>query len=106
MAERWLPKVQEAFDVMPIHKCLNDPYPYWEQSWAYPTIDNPSPPLQAQDPSTPQKPGGSSGSSSTQSGQQQSVGSTTVSTTSGAESYIRTFALYAAMVTLTLGLFA
>lgn len=43
MVEKWLPKLQEQFNVMPIHQCLNDPYPYWEENWVYPTIDNPSP---------------------------------------------------------------
>ncbi|KAI9278741.1 hypothetical protein BDA99DRAFT_422724, partial [Phascolomyces articulosus] len=52
MSERWLPKLQAAFDVMPIHKCINDPYPYWEQSWAYPTLDNPNPPLNQKDPTS------------------------------------------------------
>ncbi|CDS07738.1 hypothetical protein LRAMOSA01687 [Lichtheimia ramosa] len=43
MVEKWLPKLQEQFNVMPIHQCLNDPYPYWEENWVYPTIDNPTP---------------------------------------------------------------
>ncbi|KAI9499204.1 hypothetical protein BDB00DRAFT_948947 [Zychaea mexicana] len=56
MAERWLPKLQQAFEVMPIHKCINDPYPYWEKSWAYPTLENANPPLNQVDPSSPQTP--------------------------------------------------
>ena len=43
MVEKWLPKLQEQFNVMPIHQCLNDPSPYWEENWVYPTIDNPYP---------------------------------------------------------------
>ncbi|KAI8380968.1 uncharacterized protein BYT42DRAFT_634051 [Radiomyces spectabilis] len=38
MAERWLPKLQKHFNVMPIHQCINDPKPYWEESWVYPTL--------------------------------------------------------------------
>ncbi|KAI8978123.1 hypothetical protein BDB01DRAFT_763903 [Pilobolus umbonatus] len=44
MAEKWLPRLQTTFRLMPIHKCLNDPSPYWEESWVYPTLDNPNPP--------------------------------------------------------------
>ncbi|KAI7863359.1 hypothetical protein BDF14DRAFT_1959188 [Spinellus fusiger] len=40
MAEKWLPKLQEAFNVIPIHQCLNDDSPYWEDSFVYPTLDN------------------------------------------------------------------
>lgn len=28
---------------MPIHKCINDAHPYWEESWVYPTLDTPDP---------------------------------------------------------------
>ncbi|KAI9473590.1 MAG: hypothetical protein EXX96DRAFT_487746 [Benjaminiella poitrasii] len=43
LSEKWLPKIQASFRVMPIHQCLNDPHPYWEESWIYPTLDNPNP---------------------------------------------------------------
>ncbi|KAG1439191.1 hypothetical protein G6F56_012368 [Rhizopus delemar] len=38
LSEKWLPRIQKAFRVMPIHQCLNDPHPYWEQGWEYPTL--------------------------------------------------------------------
>ncbi|KAI9319050.1 hypothetical protein BX666DRAFT_1854970 [Dichotomocladium elegans] len=52
MSERWLPEIQKVFDVMPIHQCLNDPYPYWEESWTYPTADNPSLPSEIDHPNS------------------------------------------------------
>ncbi|PHZ12950.1 glycoside hydrolase/deacetylase [Rhizopus microsporus ATCC 52813] len=47
LSEKWLPKVQKSFRVMPIHQCLNDPHPYWEKNWIYPTLDDPNPPRAA-----------------------------------------------------------
>lgn len=44
ISEKWLPQLQKSFNVMPIHKCINDPHPYWEESWVYPTLDSPDPP--------------------------------------------------------------
>jgi hypothetical protein len=44
MSEKWLPKLQETFRVLPIHHCINDPHPYWEESWTYPTLNQPNPP--------------------------------------------------------------
>ncbi|KAI8971940.1 hypothetical protein BDF20DRAFT_995716 [Mycotypha africana] len=44
ISEKWLPKLQKTHRVMPIHQCINDASPYWEQSWVYPTLDNPNPP--------------------------------------------------------------
>lgn len=41
MSEKWLPKLQETFNVMPIHQCINDPKPYWEENWVYPTLEQP-----------------------------------------------------------------
>ncbi|KAG1137508.1 hypothetical protein G6F37_011208 [Rhizopus arrhizus] len=38
MSEKWLPRIQKNFRVMPIHQCNNDPHPYWEESWVYPTL--------------------------------------------------------------------
>ncbi|GAN07679.1 family 4 carbohydrate esterase [Mucor ambiguus] len=46
MSEKWLPILQKTFKVMPIHQCINDPHPYWEESWTYPTLDVPEPPRQ------------------------------------------------------------
>ncbi|ORX54564.1 glycoside hydrolase/deacetylase [Hesseltinella vesiculosa] len=37
VAEKWLPKLQETFNVMPIHQCINDVHPYWEQAFTYPS---------------------------------------------------------------------
>ncbi|KAI9300897.1 hypothetical protein BJ944DRAFT_170057 [Cunninghamella echinulata] len=42
-AEKWLPKLQKSFKVMPIHQCLDDAHPYWEKQWVYPTLSNPTP---------------------------------------------------------------
>ncbi|KAI8056356.1 hypothetical protein BDF21DRAFT_318392, partial [Thamnidium elegans] len=39
ISEKWLPELQKSFNVMPIHKCINDAHPYWEESWVYPTLD-------------------------------------------------------------------
>lgn len=49
MSEKWLPKLQETFNVMPIHQCINDPQPYWEEAWVYPTLDVPEPPRYARE---------------------------------------------------------
>ncbi|KAL1931443.1 hypothetical protein VTP01DRAFT_9585 [Rhizomucor pusillus] len=73
MAEKWLPKLQETFRVLPIHKCINDPYPYWEKSWAYPTLDNEHPPLNPEGSTGGS--GGSSGSSSSSSSSSKSSSS-------------------------------
>lgn len=37
MAEKWLPKLQESFNVVSIQQCLNVSQPYWETNWVYPT---------------------------------------------------------------------
>ncbi|KAI8072278.1 hypothetical protein BC940DRAFT_339325 [Gongronella butleri] len=37
VAEKWLPKLQDTFNVMPIHQCINDAHPYWEESFSYAT---------------------------------------------------------------------
>ncbi|KAI8079457.1 hypothetical protein BDF21DRAFT_494038 [Thamnidium elegans] len=37
MAEKWLPKIQESFNVVSIQQCLNVTQPYWETNWVYPT---------------------------------------------------------------------
>ncbi|KAI8076708.1 uncharacterized protein B0P05DRAFT_545554 [Gilbertella persicaria] len=44
MSERWLPKIQEHFTVLPIHHCIDDSQPYWEEQWVYPTLKDPNPP--------------------------------------------------------------
>lgn len=36
MAEKWLPKIQESFNVVSIQQCLNVTQPYWETNWVYP----------------------------------------------------------------------
>ncbi|KAI9483266.1 MAG: hypothetical protein EXX96DRAFT_499271 [Benjaminiella poitrasii] len=41
MTEKWLPKLQEAFNVVSIHECMNISQPYWETNWVYPTEKNP-----------------------------------------------------------------
>ncbi|ORZ08711.1 hypothetical protein BCR42DRAFT_302126, partial [Absidia repens] len=41
MAERWLPVIQKTFNVMPIHECIGEAHPYWEEQWTYPTLENP-----------------------------------------------------------------
>ncbi|KAI9258516.1 hypothetical protein BY458DRAFT_535107 [Sporodiniella umbellata] len=41
LSEKWLPKIQKVFRVMPIHQCISDPHPYWENDWVYPTLKEP-----------------------------------------------------------------
>ncbi|SAM00380.1 hypothetical protein [Absidia glauca] len=41
MAEKWLPVLQKTFNVMPIHQCIGEAHPYWEEKWTYPTLDDP-----------------------------------------------------------------
>ncbi|CAO3596467.1 unnamed protein product [Absidia cylindrospora] len=36
MTEKWLPTLQQTFDVKSIHDCLGITQPYWEQNWVYP----------------------------------------------------------------------
>ncbi|KAG2181095.1 hypothetical protein INT43_008677 [Umbelopsis isabellina] len=38
-AIKWLPQVTKNFNVMPIHQCLDDTSPYWEESFVYPKRD-------------------------------------------------------------------
>lgn len=61
MSEKWLPTLQKTFNVMPIHQCINDPHPYWEEYWTYPTLDVPVPPRRPEDA---KQPGTTSSSSS------------------------------------------
>lgn len=37
MAEKWLPQVQEAFNVVPWNQCFDLAQPYWETNFVYPT---------------------------------------------------------------------
>lgn len=37
MAEKWLPQVQQVFNVIPWNQCFNVSQPYWETSFVYPT---------------------------------------------------------------------
>ncbi|KAL7313693.1 hypothetical protein PS15m_007405 [Mucor circinelloides] len=43
MAEKWLPQVKAAFNVVPWNQCFNVSHPYWETSFTYPTAENPNP---------------------------------------------------------------
>ncbi|KAI8147218.1 hypothetical protein BJV82DRAFT_598198 [Fennellomyces sp. T-0311] len=42
MAEKWLPELQQTFNVVTVQQCMNITQPYWEESWVYPTEANPS----------------------------------------------------------------
>jgi hypothetical protein len=44
VAMKWLPDVIKNFNVMPIHQCLDDTSPYWEESFVYPKRDGTVPP--------------------------------------------------------------
>jgi Polysaccharide deacetylase len=37
MAEKWLPTLQETFNVVPVHDCMGIPNPYWEDNFIFPT---------------------------------------------------------------------
>lgn len=41
MTEKWLPKLQESFNVVSIQQCMNISQPYWEENWVYPTEEKP-----------------------------------------------------------------
>ncbi|CEP17107.1 hypothetical protein [Parasitella parasitica] len=43
MAEKWLPQVQQAFNVVPWNQCFNISQPYWETSFVYPIADGSRP---------------------------------------------------------------
>lgn len=43
MAEKWLPQVQQAFNVVPWNQCFNISQPYWETSFVYPVSDGSTP---------------------------------------------------------------
>lgn len=40
MAEKWLPQLQQTFNVVPVHECMNISNPYWETNFVYPTENN------------------------------------------------------------------
>ncbi|ORZ01110.1 hypothetical protein BCR43DRAFT_486399 [Syncephalastrum racemosum] len=40
MTEKWLPKLQETFNVVTVHECMNISQPYWETNFVYPTEAN------------------------------------------------------------------
>ncbi len=40
MIEKWLPSLQENFEVVSIQQCMNVSQPYWESNWVYPTMEN------------------------------------------------------------------
>ncbi|KAI7890014.1 uncharacterized protein EV154DRAFT_552589 [Mucor mucedo] len=46
MAEKWLPQVKEAFNVVPWNQCFNISTPYWETNFVYP-VSNGSVPVVA-----------------------------------------------------------
>lgn len=39
MAEKWLPQVQENFNVVPWNQCFNISQPYWETNFVYPVAN-------------------------------------------------------------------
>lgn len=43
MAEKWLPQLQETFNVVTVQECMNITQPYWETSFVYPTEADPHP---------------------------------------------------------------
>ena len=43
MAEKWLPKIKETFNVVPFHQCMNISQPYWEENFVIPTEQDPQP---------------------------------------------------------------
>lgn len=43
MAEKWLPQVKEAFNVVPWNQCFNVSQPYWETKFVYPTSNGSTP---------------------------------------------------------------
>ena len=43
MAEKWLPQVQQAFNVVPWNQCFNISQPYWETSFVYPVSNGSTP---------------------------------------------------------------
>lgn len=40
MTEKWLPKLQETFNVVTVQECMNISQPYWETNFVYPTEAN------------------------------------------------------------------
>ncbi|KAI8336731.1 hypothetical protein BC941DRAFT_427947 [Chlamydoabsidia padenii] len=36
MTQKWLPTLQQTFNVKSIHDCMGITQPYWEQNWVYP----------------------------------------------------------------------
>lgn len=36
MTEKWLPTLQQTFNVKSIHDCMGITQPYWEENWVYP----------------------------------------------------------------------
>ncbi|EIE86973.1 hypothetical protein G6F46_003648 [Rhizopus delemar] len=43
MAEKWLPEIQQVFNVMPWNQCFNISQPYWEKNFVYPTLNGSTP---------------------------------------------------------------
>lgn len=47
MAEKWLPEVQKAFNVVPWNQCFNVSLPYWETNFVYPISNGSIPAAQS-----------------------------------------------------------
>jgi hypothetical protein len=43
MAEKWLPQIQEVFNVVPWNECVNIAQPYWESNFVYPVANGSAP---------------------------------------------------------------
>jgi hypothetical protein len=43
MAEKWLPQVQQAFNLVPWNQCFNLAQPYWETNFVYPVANGTTP---------------------------------------------------------------
>jgi cobalamin biosynthesis Mg chelatase CobN len=93
MAEKWLPQLQETFNVVPVHECMNISNPYWEENFVYPTEDNSTAPSTAASSALSTAPGataqsasssGSSGSNDNSNSNSDASESSTSSSTSAA----------------------
>ncbi|KAI7877498.1 glycoside hydrolase/deacetylase [Lichtheimia hyalospora FSU 10163] len=76
MAEKWLPQLQETFNVVTVHECMNITQPYWETSFVYPTEADPHPSTNSSSNNSSSSPSSGSGSNSGSSEQPGSTAST------------------------------
>lgn len=67
MAEKWLPKIKETFNVVPVHQCMNISQPYWEENFVYPTEQDPQPTKTSNNATSNDSSSGTSSSSSSSS---------------------------------------